>query len=217
MFQSLANPDSNALDFIEKHLAGTMKRNEGNNDEKENKKEKAEYIPLERRPIVGTVSELHPNKGLTYLIEAAVEIKKKFPKIKCLVLTMQKDQEHFKIAMANGALGYILKDNAFDLLVMAIKMAMKGKSYISPAIAELIAEQYVRSIKEGDMPSLEILTSREKEILKLVAHGDANKNIAARLKISIRTVEAHRNHLIHKLGFKTTAALVKYALDKGLI
>jgi len=145
------------------------------------------------------------------------EIKKQFPKVKCLVLTMQKDQEHFKSAMANGASGYILKDNAFDLLVMAIKMVMKGKSYISPAISELIAEQYVRSIKDGDMPSLEILTAREKEILKLVAQGNANKNIAARLKISIRTAETHRSRLIHKLGFKTTAALVKYALAKGLV
>ena len=72
-------------------------------------------------------------------------------------------------------------------------------------------------LKEGDIPSLGILTPREKEILKLVAQGDANKNIATQLKISIRTVETHRNRLIHKLGFKTTAALVKYALDKGLI
>ena len=145
------------------------------------------------------------------------EIQKNFPKIKCLVLTMQKDQEHFKRAMANGASGYVLKDNAFDLLVMAIKMVMKGKTFISPAISELITEQYVRFVKEGDIPSLEILTPREKEILKLVAQGHANKNIAAHLKISIRTVETHRNRLIHKLGFKTTAALVKYALDKGLI
>jgi len=145
------------------------------------------------------------------------EIKKRYPKVKCLVLTMQKDQEHFKSAMAYGASGYILKDNAFDLLVMAIKMVMKGKSYISPAISELIAEQYVRSIKDGDMPSLEILTAREKEILKLVAQGHANKNIAVKLKISIRTAETHRSRLIHKLGLKTTAALVKYALAKGLI
>jgi len=145
------------------------------------------------------------------------EIQKNFPKIKCLVLTMQKDQEHFKRAMANGACGYVLKDNAFDLLAMAIKMVMKGKTFISPGISELITEQYVRFAQGGDIPSLEILTKREKEILTLVAQGHANKNIAAHLKISIRTVETHRNRLIHKLGFKTTAALVKYALDKGLI
>ena len=146
------------------------------------------------------------------------EIRKRFPKIKSLVLTMQKDTEHFKHAMAAGACGYILKDSAIDHLVMAIKMIMKGKQFISPAISNLIAEQYVRSMdQEGDIPSLEILTSREKEILRRIAEGKANKNIAASLKISIRTVETHRSHLIQKLGLKTPASLVKYAITKGLI
>ncbi len=145
------------------------------------------------------------------------EIQKEFPKTKCLVLTMQKDEEHFKRAMANGAKGYILKDRAFDSLVIAIKMVMKGKSYVSSAISEIITNQYLSSVREGDSPSLEILTSREKEILKLIAQGHANKNIATKLKISIRTVETHRSHLIHKLGLKTTAALVKYAIAKGII
>jgi len=145
-------------------------------------------------------------------------IRKKFPKIKSLVLTMQKDVEHFKHAMAAGARGYILKDSAFDHLVMAIKVIMKGKNFISPAISNLIAEQYVRSMdQKGDEPSLEILTLREKEILRRIAEGKANKNIAAALKISIRTVETHRSHLIQKLGLKTPASLVKYAISKGLV
>lgn len=150
-------------------------------------------------------------------IAALKEIHVKFPMVKCLVLTMQKDQEHFKKAVANGAKGYLLKDNAFDLLVTAIKMVMKGKTFISPAVSELITEQYVRSVEENDAPSLEILTAREKEILEKIAQGLANKNIAVKLDISIRTVETHRSHIIHKLGFKTTAALVKYALTKGII
>ena len=146
------------------------------------------------------------------------EIRKKFPKIKSLVLTMQKDAEHFKHAMAAGACGYILKDSAITQLVMAIKMVMKGKQFISPAIANLIAEQYVRSMdQEGDTPSLEILTGREKQILRGIAEGKANKNIAAALKISTRTVENHRGHLTQKLGLKTPASLVKYAISKGLI
>jgi DNA-binding NarL/FixJ family response regulator len=150
-------------------------------------------------------------------LAALKEIKCRFPKIKCLVLTMQKDQEHFKHAMLNGASGYILKDNAFDLLVMAIKMIMRGKNFVSPAISELITQQYINSTNDNDNPSLEILTKREREILKLITKGLANKNIATRLKISIRTVETHRSHLIHKLGLKTTAALVKYALEKRII
>ena len=151
-------------------------------------------------------------------LSALKEIRKKFPKVKCLVLTMQKDTEHFKHAMTAGASGYILKDCAFEQLVMAIKTIMKDKNFISPAISHLIAEQYVRSMdQEADVPSLEILTSREKEILKLVAEGKANKNIASVLKVSIRTVETHRSHLIQKLGLKTPASLVKYAIAKGLI
>lgn len=151
--------------------------------------------------------------GLTTL----KEIRERFPKIMCLVLTMQKDAEHFKHAIAAGAKGYLLKDSAFDQLVMAIKVVMKGKNFISPTISNLIAEQYVRSTEEGDEPSLEILTNREKEILTLIAKGVANKNIASTLKISIRTVETHRSRLIHKLGIKTAAGLVKYAMAKGLV
>ncbi len=145
------------------------------------------------------------------------EIRRRFPKIKSLILTMQKDAEHFKHAMALGARGYVLKDSAFDQLVLAVKMIMKGKTFMSPGISNLIAEQFVRSSQEGDFPSLEILTPREKEILCCVARGQANKNIAGRLGISIRTVETHRSHLIHKLGLKTAAALVKYALARGLV
>jgi len=151
--------------------------------------------------------------GLTTL----KEVRRRFPRTRCLVLTMQKDAEHFKHAMASGACGYILKDSAFDQLVMAIKMIMRGKNFISPVISNMITEQYVRSsIEQTDTPSLEILTRREKEILCLIAQGQANKNIASKLKISIRTVETHRSRLIHKLGIKTAAGLVKYAIAKGL-
>lgn len=149
-------------------------------------------------------------------LSALKEIVKEFPKIKTLVLTMQKDAEHFKHAVAAGANGYLLKDSAFDQLVMAIKVILTGKNYISPAISEMIAEQYVRSIEKVDMPSMAILTQREKEVLALIAQGHANKNIAERLKISIRTVETHRSRLIHKLNIKTAAGLVKFAIAKGL-
>lgn len=150
--------------------------------------------------------------GLTALREIARD----FPKVRSLVLTMQKDAEHFKHAMAAGAHGYLLKDSAFEQLVMAIKVVMSGKNYISPAISTMIAEQYVRSIEQADVPSLEILTPREREVLSLIAQGCANKNIASSLNLSIRTVETHRSRLIHKLNIKTAAGLVKYAIAKGL-
>lgn len=151
--------------------------------------------------------------GLTTL----KEIRKTFPDLKTIILTMQKDVEHFKHAMSAGANGYVLKDSAYEQLVMAIKVVMKGKNYISPSISNMITEQFVRSMGETDVPSLEILTQREKEILSLIAQGKANKNIASELNISIRTVETHRSRLIHKLNIKTPAGLVKYAISKGLI
>ena len=150
-------------------------------------------------------------------IAALKTIRQKYPKIKILVLTMQKDVEHFKHAMMAGAGGYLLKDDAYEQLPLAIKIVMKGKQYISPAIAELTTDRFIRSLDDLEGPSLEILTKRELEILKLIANSSSNKNAASKLKISIRTVETHRANLSNKLGIKTTASLVKYAIAKGLV
>lgn len=150
-------------------------------------------------------------------LAAIKEIRQKFPKIKILVLTMQKDHEHFKRAMMYGANGFLLKDDAYEQLVLAVKMILKGKKFVSPSVATLETERFIRSLDETDAPSLEILSKREKEILKLVARGLPNKAIAVRFKISIRTVETHRANLTNKLGIKNTAGLVKYALSKGLL
>ncbi|MCR4338232.1 MAG: response regulator transcription factor, partial [Candidatus Omnitrophica bacterium] len=94
-----------------------------------------------------------------------------FPKIKILILTMQKDIEHFKHAMAGGAFGYLLKEDAYDQLLLAIKVALKGKRFISPTLEHFLTEQYVRSLDEGQESSPNILTKREFQILKLVAQG----------------------------------------------
>ena len=150
-------------------------------------------------------------------IQAIQEIKKKFPSVKILVLTMQKDQEHFKRAISYGASGYILKDDAYDQLMTAVKMVLKGKKFISPIVKNLLTDYYVRSLDEAESSSLDILTKRERQILTLISGGLPNKNIAAKLKLSVRTVEAHRANLTNKLGIKSVAGLVKYAMSKGLI
>ena len=149
-------------------------------------------------------------------MQAIQDIREKFPKVKVLVLTMQKDQEHFKHAMAHGASGYVLKEDAYDQLLMAVKMILRGKKFVSPTISKLLTDYYVRSLDEAQSSSLDILTKREQQILQFIGSGMANKNIASRLKLSIRTVETHRANLSHKLGIKNTAGLVKYALSKGL-
>jgi two-component system nitrate/nitrite response regulator NarL len=139
------------------------------------------------------------------------------PAVKILILTMLKDHEHFRRAMANGAQGYLIKDEAFDQLIVAVRSVMKGKQFVSPSVAALLADRYVRSLEEADAPSLDILTKREIQILKLIARGAPNKNIAAELGLSVRTVETHRSNLSSKLGVKTTAGLVKFAMSKGLL
>ena len=150
-------------------------------------------------------------------LSAIKNIREEHPKVKILVLTMQKDHEHFKQAMARGAQGYLLKDDAYERLILAVKSILKGKKFVSPSVAVLETDRYIRSLDEVETPSLEILSRRENEILKLIAQGLANKGIAAKLKISIRTVEAHRSNLTNKLGIKNTAGIVKYALSKGLV
>ncbi|MCA9407726.1 MAG: response regulator transcription factor [Candidatus Omnitrophica bacterium] len=150
-------------------------------------------------------------------IEALKEIKRKYPKLKVLVLSMLKDYKHFEHAMANGASGFMAKDDACDQLNKAIRKIIEGKRFISPSVSILLEDRLVRSFDEVGGPSLEILTKREKEILKLIANGMASKNIALGLKISSRTVANHRANICDKLGFHTTAALVKYAMSKGLV
>lgn len=143
-------------------------------------------------------------------------VRRQFPHVHILVLTMQKDYEHFRHAMAYGALGYVLKEDAHEQLIAAVRALKKGKRFVSPTVSTLLTERVLRSFDEVETPSLEILTKREKQILRCIAEGDSNKNIAAQLKISVRTVETHRAHLGDKLGIKTTAGLVKYALSKDI-
>lgn len=150
-------------------------------------------------------------------LAAIRRIVKKRPRSRVLVLTMLKDHEHFRHAMNSGAYGYILKDDAYEQFVLAVKTLARGKKYISPSVSQLETDRFLRTMDDVDAPSLSILTKREQQILRLVAAGLANKNIANELDISVRTVETHRNNLTNKLGIKATAGLVKYAMTKGLV
>ena len=150
-------------------------------------------------------------------LEALKVIRKEYPELKVLILSMLKDSEHFRLAKKLGASGYLAKDDAADELVPALKNILKGREYVSPSLMRSLAERQIRTCGSTESPSLEILTKREIEILGLIANGRASKNIASELNISIHTVENHRAHIIEKLGIAKTASLVKYAIDKGLI
>lgn len=149
-------------------------------------------------------------------VTAIKEIHQEYPQLNILILSMLKDYAHFHEVMDHGASGYMVKDDAPDQLVFAIKTILRGKKHVSPLVTTMLADREIRSLDEA-VPSLEILTKREKQILTLIAQSTPNKNIAAKLKISIRTVEHHRANLTDKLGFKDPASLVKYAMAKGLI
>lgn len=149
-------------------------------------------------------------------ISALKEIREQHPNVKVLVLSMLKDYPHFHEVMGHGAYGYIVKEDAPEQLILALRSIMRGKKFVSPAVTTMLAERELRSLDEA-VPSLEILTKREKQILGMIAKSIPNKNIATKLKISIRTVEHHRANLTDKLGFKDAASLVKYAMTKGLV
>ena len=151
-------------------------------------------------------------------IEAAAEIRRLYPEVKILVLTMHKDTEFLREAMAAGADGYLLKENADSELFSAIAKIRASKKYISPSLTEEVVEEWSKIHRgEGDPIEREPLTTREREVLKLIAEGKSSREIGDLLYISVRTVERHRSNVMNKLNLRKTADLVKYALKKGYL
>jgi DNA-binding NarL/FixJ family response regulator len=152
-------------------------------------------------------------------LEAIRETKMTHPDVKILVLTMHKDKEYLHQAITSGAEGYLLKEDTDSELFSAIDRVRQGRIYISPKLSEELTTDLVKMSRGGDKPSFEPekLTSREREVLKLIAEGKSNKETADLLHISVRTVERHRANIMEKLNLKKTADLVKYAIQKGFI
>lgn len=135
-----------------------------------------------------------------------------------VILSMHADESYVMRALKAGARGYLLKDSAAADLIGAIQAVSQGKSFFSPKVSRILAEDYVRVLKQkGDVDTYDLLTSREREILQLLAEGKANKEVATALNISPYTVETHRSHILQKLNLHTPAELVLYAVRKGII
>jgi len=149
-------------------------------------------------------------------LEAIREIKKLCPQTQILMLTMHKEAEYLSQAMAAGAAGYLLKQDADPELVQAVQRLQAGRTYLSPQIGEMVPDLLRRRQEPGGEVQ-EVLTHREREILKLLAEGRTSKEIAELLYISLRTVQNHRANLMRKLNIRRTADLVKYALQKGYL
>jgi len=138
--------------------------------------------------------------------------------VSIVVLSMHSDEEYVLRALKAGARGYLLKESAEADLIAAVRAVIGGKSFFSPAVSRLLVEDYVRQLQDRDIEdSYELLTTREREILQLVAEGKSNKDIANLLNLSVYTVETHRSNIMEKLNLHGVPELILYAVRKGVI
>ena len=151
-------------------------------------------------------------------VEATKALLKQSPSTGVVILSMHSDEVYVMRSLQAGARAYLLKDSAAPDLISAIDAVSHGKSFFSPAIRSLLAEDFVQVLRQkGAVDSYELLTAREREILQLLAEGKSNKEVAADLNISLYTVETHRSNILEKLGLHTPAELILYAVRKGII
>lgn len=151
-------------------------------------------------------------------VEATKAVLKQSPSTGVVMLSMHSDEVYVMRSLQAGARAYLLKDSAAPDLLSAIDAVSHGKSFFSPAIRNLLAEDFVQVLRQkGAVDSYELLTTREREILQLLAEGKSNKEVAADLNISLYTVETHRSNILEKLGLHTPAELILYAVRKGII
>jgi two-component system response regulator NreC len=149
-------------------------------------------------------------------IDATRRILEANPRAKIIALSMHKDGRYIAEALKSGAMGYLLKESAFDELIAAIGAVMKGQCYLSASIADLVIKDYIRHLEKTDSGIFTVLTPREREVLQSLSEGLSTKGIAARLEVSVKTVETHRAQIMAKLDIHSIAELTKYAIREGL-
>ena len=151
-------------------------------------------------------------------IEAARQISAKLPHTAIVFLSMHSDESYVLKALKAGARAYLLKDSAEHDLIAAVIAVSEGKAFFSPAISKMMVEDYMRQMQERHIEdSYELLTTREREVLQLLAEGKNNKEVAAILNLSLYTVETHRGNILQKLNLHSGAELILYAIRKGVI
>jgi len=177
------------------------------------------------REAVNAVERVHPDVVVMDIampnlngIEATRQIIANGAAVSIVVLSMHSDEEYVLRALKAGARGYLLKESAEADLIAAVRAVIGGKSFFSPAVSRLLVEDYVRQLQDRDIEdSYELLTTREREILQLVAEGKSNKDVANLLNLSVYTVETHRSNIMEKLNLHGMPELILYAVRKGVI
>lgn len=151
-------------------------------------------------------------------VEAARQIVNRAPQTAVVILSMHSDESYVIRSLKAGARAYLLKDSAESDLISAIHAITEGKSFFSPMVRKLLKEDYMHQLDEmGAEDTYELLTTREREVLQLVAEGKSNKDVANLLNLSLYTVETHRTHILQKLNLHSVPELILYAVRKGII
>jgi len=148
-------------------------------------------------------------------VQATEILKRECPQVKVLALTAYKDKAYLDQLLKVGALGYVLKMSAAQELIEALRMVAAGNVYVDQEMTEKIAEGYVRNQFLRGATRHRELTSREEEVMRLIAKGYANKEIASKLDISVKTVESHKTNVMEKLELKSRTEIVRYAVRQG--
>jgi two-component system, NarL family, response regulator NreC len=177
------------------------------------------------REAVALAERHHPDVAVVDIampilngIEAARQMTAKLPKIAIVILSMHSDEGYVLRALRAGARGYLLKDSAEYDLIHAVEAVSEGKAFFSPAISKMLVEDYMRQLHERQLEdSYELLTTREREVLQLLAEGKNNKDVAGILSLSLYTVETHRSNIFQKLNLHSGAELILYAIRKRVI
>jgi len=150
-------------------------------------------------------------------IEAVSKVKKLYPAIKILMLTMHKNKQYFYHAMSAGADGYLMKEDSDEELLFAIKRIQEGKSYLSPFLSQDFADDVISAYRNNRSSPFETLTKREREVLNLVVEGHTSKVMAGMLHLSPRTIDHHRANLLRKFDMKNSVDLVNFAVRNGFV
>jgi DNA-binding NarL/FixJ family response regulator len=150
-------------------------------------------------------------------IEAIIDIKRRCPATRILVVTMHREEEYIHSSLRAGAQGYLLKDAGDEELQTAIRTVLNGKTYLSPDASGEIIQRYLAGAHGQRAPLPQQLTHRERQVLKLIAEGHRNKDIAEYFSLSVKTVEKHRSNLMLKLNLHNSSTLTSYAIEHGLL
>jgi DNA-binding NarL/FixJ family response regulator len=176
------------------------------------------------REALRLIEELRPDCVLMDLampgmngLEAVRRVTQQFPTVRVLVVSMHADEAYVQQALTAGATGYLLKGSDKSELELALRTIASGKTYLTPAISHSIVAALGRKADSRGQSRLNLLTLRQREILQLVAEGNSTKQVAARLGLSTKTIEAHRSAIMQRLGVRDVTGLVRFAIQAGLL